>query len=242
MEKLLEIMPLLYLDLGAIIIFCTFLVFLRKRSEKIKKRCLYGICCINLLFLIINDFYLYQDGANLLTLMPLQLCNIAVFLVPTAIILNKRPILDFVFYISAPGALGALIVPSSDFLGSTFSLKTISFFTFHFGIAAITFLLVGWGMYKPALTIKKAFKLSIGIFALAIVMHLLNLGLGKEFHVEANYFFTIIKYSAPRNPLFQLFSKIIPYNLFYLLPLLLVVYAYMLIIYGLSRLKLKCIK
>jgi hypothetical protein len=45
-------------------------------------------------------------------------------------------------------------------------------------------------------------------------------------NVEANYFFTIIKYSAPRNPAFDLFSKIIPLNLFYLLPGLFILWIY----------------
>lgn len=242
MDKLLKSMPLFYYDITAIIIFCILLIALRSKNNTIRKRVLYVMCCVNFIFYIVNDYYFYLRGDNILTLMPLQLCNIAVFLVPISLILNKQAIMDFVFYICAPGALAALLVPSSDYIGITYSLMTISFFAFHFMIVAIPFLLVGWGIYKPTPGINKAVKLSIAVFGLASIMHLLNLILGIAFHVEANYFFTIIKYSAPRNPLFELFSKIIPYDLFYLLPSLLVLYIYMLIIYVLTRLKLTHIK
>jgi hypothetical protein len=151
--------------------------------------------------------------------------------VPASLILKKQPIMDFVFYICTPGALAALIVPSSDYIGMTYSLMTISFFIFHYLIVVIPFLLTGWGLYSPAPTVEKAVKLSISVFTLAGVMHFLNIVLGKLFNIEANYFFTIIKYSAPRNPLFELFSRIIPYDLFYLLPALLVMYIYMFLIY-----------
>lgn len=237
MDKLLEAVPLFYYDIAAVIILCFLFISLRSKSNDIKRSTLYVMCSVNFIFYIINVYYFYKRGDNILTLMPLQLCNIAVFLVPIAIILNKQIILDFVFYICAPGALAALLVPSSDYIGITYSLMTISFFAFHFIIVAIPFLLAGWGIYKPEPSIKKALKLSITVFALAGVMHLLNLCLGALFHVEANYFFTIIKYSAPSNPLLELFSKIIPYDLFYLLPALLVLYIYMIIIYVLISLR-----
>jgi uncharacterized membrane protein YwaF len=159
--------------------------------------------------------------------------------VPLAIIVKKQVIYDFVFYICATGAVVALMVPSNDYVGRTYSLMTISFFIFHYMIAAVPYLLVALKIYKPAPSISKALKLSIVIFSLGGIMHILNLVLGAVFDVKANYFFTIIKFSAPSNPVFDLLSKIIPYDFFYLLPALLVLYIYMIVIYLITNLKRK---
>lgn len=231
MDKILKVMPLFYYDVAAIIIFCTLYFTLRPRSLQIKERALYVLCAINFIFYLINDYYFYLRGSHILTLLPLQLCNIAVFLVPAAIISKKQLLLDFIFYICALGAFAALLIPSSDYLGITYSMMTISFFVFHFMIAAIPFLMMGWGMYNPVPTIRKAINLSAAILVLGGFMHGLNLLLRAIFSVEANYFFTIIKYSAPTNPAFEVLSRIIPYDFLYLLPALVVLYIFMGIVY-----------
>jgi uncharacterized membrane protein YwaF len=239
MDKLFKVFPLFYYDIAAIIVFFTIYFLLRNSSEKVKRHSLYIMCLINFVFYLINDYYFYIRGDSILTLLPLQLCNIAVFLVPLAIALKKQVIYDFVFYICATGAIVALMIPSSDYVGITYSLMTISFFVFHYMIAAVPFLLVGLGIYKPAPSISKALRLSIAIFLLGGLMHILNLVLGATFNVKANYFFTIIEYSAPSNPAFEFLSRIIPYDFFYLLPALLVLYVYMIIIFLITNLKLK---
>lgn len=239
MNKLFEIMPLFYYDVAAIVVFVTLYITLRKKCVKAKEHALYVMCGINFISYLINDYYFYIRGSHILTLMPLQLCNIAVFLVPAAIVSKKQLLLDFVFYVCALGAFAALLIPSSDYLGIIYSLMTISFFIFHFMIAAIPFLMMGWGMYSPMPTIKKAFNLSAAVFVIAGSMHVLNIILGAVFNVQANYFFTIIKYSAPTNPVFELLSKIIPYNFFYLLPALVVLYIFMGIVFVLERLGTK---
>lgn len=229
--------PLFYYDISAIIVFAVLFLSLRTSSEKVKRNVLYAMCLVNFIFYIINDYYFYLRGDNILTLMPFQLCNIAVFLIPLALLIKKQLLFDFAFYICVPGALAALLIPSSDYIGIIYSLMTISFFVFHFIVVAIPLLLAAWGIYKPAPTVKKAINLSIAVFTLAGIMYALNLFLGWAFHVEANYFFTIIKYSAPRNPAFELFSKIVPYDYLYLLPALVVLYVYMLIIFCITRIK-----
>lgn len=168
----------------------------------------------------------HMRGDSILTMLPLQLCNMAVFLIPLTLLLKKRVLYDFLFYVCALGAFIALIIPSSDYIGQTWSLMTISFFVFHSIIVIIPFLLAGWGFYRPAPTVKSVLRLSLVIFAVALFLHLLNLAFGKWLGVEADYFFTIIKYSAPRNPAFELFSRIIPIDLFYLLPGLLILWIY----------------
>lgn len=228
---LLKVFPLLYYYIAAIAVFCTLLFYFRTKNQKTKTAVLYVICVINFIFYIINDYYAYARGDSLLTMMPFQLCNIAVFLIPLSLLLKKELIIDFIFYICAPGALIALLVPNVEYKGDPYSLMTVSFFIFHYSIVAVPFLSAGWNMYKPSPTVKKAIRLSITILTLAGLIHVLNLILGAVFHVEANYFFTIIKYSAPINVAFKLLSKIIPYDFFYLLPGLIVLYVYMFIIH-----------
>lgn len=231
MSKLFEIMPLFYYDVAAIIVFFTLYFTFNAKSVIVKERILYIMCGINFVSYLINDYYFYIRGSHILTLLPLQLCNIAVFLVPVAIASKKQLLMDFVFYVCALGAFAALLIPSADYLGITYSLMTISFFIFHYMIVAVPFLMMGWGMYNPVPTIKKAVDLSIAVLVIAGFMHMLNLLLRAVFNVEANYFFTIIKYSAPTNPAFELLSKIIPYDFFYLIPALVVLYIFMGIVF-----------
>lgn len=167
--------------------------------------------------------------SRILGLVPLFYYDAAAIAVYLSLFLGfkKRILYDFIFYICALGALIALIIPSSDYIGQTWSLMTISFFVFHSIIVIIPFLLAGWGFYTPEPTVKSVLQLSAGIFVIALFLHLINLAFGRWFGIEAGYFFTIIEYSAPRNPAFELFSKIIPVDLFYLLPALPILWIYM---------------
>ena len=226
MSRVLEAVPLFYYDVSAIGIFLLIFLGFGKQSDKTKAKVLYLLCIINFFAYIINDYYFYKRGDSILTLLPIQLCEIAVFLIPLTLLLKKQVLYDFLFYVCALGAFIALIIPSSDYIGQIWSFMTISFFIFHSIIVIVPFLLAGWGFYLPAPTVKSVIRLSIAIFVIALFSHILNLALGKWFGVEANYFFTIIQYSAPSNPVFELFASIIPINLFYLLPGLLILWIY----------------
>ena len=226
MSRILGFVPLFFYDVSAVGIFLLIFLGFGKQSEKTKTKLIYLLCIIDFIAYIINDYYFFKRGDSILTMLPLQLCNIAVFLIPLTLLLKKRILYDFIFYVCVLGAFIALIIPSSDYIGQTYSLMTVSFFIFHYIIVIIPFLLAGWGFYTPAPTVKSVIRLSIVIFIIALFLHLLNLAFGKWFGVEADYFFTIIKYSAPRNPAFELFSRIIPVNLFYLLPGLLILWIY----------------
>jgi len=226
MSRILEFVPFFYYDVSAIVVFLLIFLGFKRQSDSTKTKVLYLLCIIDFLAYIINDYYFYKRGDSILTMLPFQLCNIAVFLIPLTLLLKKRVLYDFIFYVCALGAFIALIIPNSDYIGQTYSFMTISFFIFHSIIVVIPFLLAGWGFYIPTPTVKSVIRLSRAIFIIALFLHLLNLAFGKWFGVEANYFFTIIQYSAPRNPVFELFSRIIPINLFYLLPGLLILWIY----------------
>lgn len=229
MDKILQTVPLLYYYILALFTYIS-LMQLGKRNKKIRMPILFILCTLNFIFYLINDYYFYIRGDNLLTMLPLQLCNIAVFLLPLAVFTKKQLLYDLIFYICALGALAALLVPNNDYVGITYSLMTISFFIFHYIILLLPLLATGWGIYDPSPTVKKALLLSVTLFSFAGVMHLLNLFLGI-FGVKADYFFTVIIYSAPTNPAFDLLSKMIPIDFLYLLPALSILYLYMLIVH-----------
>lgn len=226
MSRILEFVPFLYYDVSAIVIFVLIHFGFKNRSDRIKTKVLYVLCIISFLAYVYNDYCYFIRGDSLLILLPFQLCEMAVFLIPLTLLLKKQVLYDFIFYVCALGAFIALIIPSSNYIGEIRSLMTVSFFAFHSIIVGIPLLLAGWGLYLPSPTIKSLLRLSIAIFVMALFSHILNLAFGKWFGVEADYFFTIIKYSAPTNPVFELFSKIIPVDLFYLLPGLLILWVY----------------
>ncbi|MDV3429604.1 MAG: YwaF family protein [Bacillota bacterium] len=238
LDKLFKLFPLFNYYIAAITIFYILILFCRAKNYKTKITVLYALCILNFIFYVIDSYYAYTRSNRLLTILPLQLCYIAVFLIPLSLLLKKELIFDFVFYICAPGALIALLFPNIEYTANPYSLMTISFFIFHFCITAIPFLFTVWGMYKPSPTIKKAFRLSIVILILTGLIHVINLILGQIFHINTNYFFTIIKYSATNNIAFKQLSKIISYDFFYLLPGLIFMYIYMLTIYFLTKPKM----
>jgi len=191
---------------------------------------LWSLCAINFVAFLVHDYYFLQRGDQVLAILPLQLCTITVFLLPLALGLRKRLLYDFLFYICAIGALMALIVPSSDKIGQIYSLMTLSFFVFHYVPVIIPLLLACWGIYRPRPTLKSVGLLSAVFFGTAAVLHLLNLVLNRSLGIEADYFFTIIRYSAPYNSLLAFFASLIPFDFFYLLPAALILWFYIFVV------------
>jgi uncharacterized membrane protein YwaF len=221
-----ELLPLWGYYLAGIAGFFLSFFLLRKRPESAKMAWLWALCAINFIAFLVHDYYFLKRGDQLLAILPLQLCTITVFLLPFALGLKKRLLYDFLFYICAIGALMALIVPSSDKVGGTYSLFTLSFFVFHYIPVLIPLLLACWGIYRPRPTLKSVSLLSAAFFGTAAALHLLNLALNSSLGIEADYFFTIIRYSAPYNPLLAFFASLIPFDFFYLLPAALILWFY----------------
>lgn len=237
-SKLLEAIPLLYYHLVSIPVFFLLLFVFRAKKERTQLLVLYTMCTLCVIFYLINDYYFYIRGTQIFAMLPLQLCNIGVFLIPIAVITRKPLLQDFVFYLSVPGALAALLTPNADYSDIPYSMMTFSFYLSHYVIAVVPLLLAGWGIYKPTPSVRKALRLSVTVFVLAGCLHLFNLFLNNTLDIGANYFFTVIEYSAPINPLFALFATLIPYDFFYLLPALPVLLIYIVVVYLITKLNL----
>lgn len=236
MRFIYTIFPLLnYYLLTVIFVMVSYSLYKNKSSES-KVRYLYILCVINFLAYLWNLYYFFIYGSHILTLLPLQLCNIAVFLIPASLILKKTILMDFAFYLCLPGALAAILIPSNDYAIVT-SGMTISYYIFHGLIFLIPLMMAHWKLYDPQPSVKKAIRLTVMVLLLGGTLHLFNVFMYQTFRIPANYFFTIKDWSAPTNPAFALFAKWIPYDFFYLLPALPILYLYMLILFGISRTK-----
>lgn len=234
MRFIYTIFPLLnYYLLTVIFVMVSYSLYKNKSSDS-KVRYLYILCIINFLAYLWNLYYFFIYGSHILTLLPLQLCNIAVFLIPASLILKKTILMDFAFYLCLPGALAAILIPSNDY-AIVYSGMTISYYIFHGLIFLIPLMMAHWKLYDPQPSVKKAIRLTVMVLLLGGTLHLFNVFMYQTFRIPANYFFTIKDWSAPTNPAFALFAKWIPYDFFYLLPALPILYIYMLILFGISK-------
>jgi uncharacterized membrane protein YwaF len=236
MTLIYSIFPLFnYYLLTVIFVMVSFYLYRNKSSDS-KVRYLYVLCVLNFFAYVWNLYYFFIYGSHILTLLPLQLCNIGVFLIPASIALKKNLLMDFAFYLCLPGALAAILIPSNDY-AIVYSGMTISYYIFHGLIFLIPLMMAHWKLYDVQPSVKKAIKLTIMVLLLGGTLHLFNVFMYQNFRVPANYFFTIKDWSAPTNPAFALFAQWIPYDFFYLLPALPILYVYMLVLSGIRKIR-----
>jgi uncharacterized membrane protein YwaF len=222
----------------SLIVVSILLFIYRTRSQASRFRFLLFLSVVNAIAYMVNWYYFYIRGAHILTLLPLQLCNIAVFLIPTALITKKAILMDFVFYICGLGALAAILVVGSDYQ-DTYSMMTFSFYIFHFSVFLIPILNSVWGFHPLKPSLKGAFNLTLMVLAISGSVHLLNLFLNNVYAIPANYFFTMRVLAAQMNPAFALFAKWIPYDYFYLLVAFPILYLYMFAVYLITLIPVK---
>lgn len=206
----------------------------RTASDRQRHRILMLLAVINAIAYGVNWWYFYIRSDHILTLLPLQLCNLAVFLIPAALITRKGVLMDFVFYVCGLGALVAILIPGSDY-ADTYSMMTISFYIFHFSIFLIPVLAAVWGFHSLKPTVKSAKDLSVLVLIISLALHGVNLILNVYFDVPANYFFTMRLLAAPINPAFAFFASLIPVDYLYLSFAFPILWLYMALIGGLMR-------
>ena len=225
----------LVLFIGLIIIVL-FSVLLKNKSPKTKQKVLLGYCIFNIILYCIykialmtphSDYQRYGYAFNIWLELPLQLCNISMFLVPIGLLLNKGRVAQFLkgygFFVAPLGAFLALSSPEPLFTGtSLLEFYNIGFYFTHLNILCYGILLVTLGFYKPS---YKALPLMVAfIFVLSGIMY----GLDKIFTlisgVTVNYFYLV-------NPagvsILEAFWKIIPCEYFYMIFGIAILVAYM---------------
>lgn len=199
-----------------------------------RHRTLMVLALINAIAYVVNWWYFYIRSDHILTLLPLQLCNLAVFLIPLALMTRKGVLMDFVFYVCGLGALVAILIPGSDY-ADTYSMMTISFYVFHFSIFLIPVLAAVWGVHSLKPTRQSAINLSVMVLAISLLLHGVNWTLNTFLDVPANYFFTMRELAAPINPAFAFFASLIPLDYFYLSFAFPILWIYMALIGGVMK-------
>lgn len=196
----------------------------KEATSQVRLAFLWKLSSLTIFTYLFNLWY-FSKIAHVLTLLPLQLCNIGVLLIPVALKTRKKALVDFLFYACGLGALAAILVVSKEY-HNTYSLFTFSFYVFHFLIFIIPVFMSVWGFHTLDPNPKEALSVTLILMALSIVIHGINLWL-NQIGVPGNYFFTIRSLSVASNEAFALFAKLIPYDYFYMYLVFPILYAYM---------------
>ncbi len=213
----------LLLALGVALIVGLWLLA-RKRSERFKSILIVSICCANIVFFFVYKAFLSVDREfleicgltrfNWFAELPLQLCNINMFLIPLGILTKKRALLGFAFVVAPLGALMAILSPEPAFTGYSLLLpRMLGFYLTHLLILVCGISLAVLGFFRPRF--RDLPKILITVVLLALGIHLVNLLLRATVCEGANYFFTC---GAGGVGLLEMFWSWIPVPYLYELP------------------------
>ena len=227
---------MMLLFIGLTIIFT---IIFKNKSQKTKDCFMVIFGVFNILFFIVYKIVLANDDYNFVIWkeLPLQLCNINMFLFIIAVITKNKYITIFSAYVAPLGALMALIFPDTNFTGNSIFLpRNIGFYGTHGIIFIMGILMFTLGYLKPkfkniVLLIPCAAVISFGAFLINIILTAVS-------NVETNYFYTM---STDGISLLDLFWKLIPVKYLYLLPAMLILTAYVGLIslccFGVNKIK-----
>jgi len=206
------------------------LAIFSKQSEIRKRRFLIGFSLIGIVYYLWNWATFILVPHLILELLPLQLCDLAVLMMPIGLMSRNEKWMDFLFYVCGLGALSALVLMGLAEQDSYYTMN-LNFFFSHFAILMIPYLMVIWGMYDPKPSLKKAIRITIQLLILTAFMHGLNLYLHAQYDADAFYFFTIRRLGVEVSPLLAWFAKLIPFDFWYMTLTLPILYLYMFLVY-----------
>jgi uncharacterized membrane protein YwaF len=188
----------------------------KNKSKKAKDILIISIGVFDVLLFIVYKIFLSKDGYdfNIWKELPLQLCNINMFLIPLSVILNNKYLKSFGFYVGPLAAIMAMSFPEAGFYdNSIFLMRNVGFYGTHAIIVVMGVLLLTLGYIK--LSFKDIINLLIITVILSLSIFVVNIILFKLTGVETNYFFTM---NPSTVSLLHLFYKLIPIKYLYLLP------------------------
>ena len=203
-----------------IIVLIVVSLLLRGKSEKLRKGVIVTASLLTLVGFFVYKYCLSidpeydalraaMDGFNWWGELPLHLCNINMILIPIAVLLDKRELKAFCFFVGPLGALMALSMPGAEFNGFSLLLpRMIGYYGTHFLIVipgtALTILVIGFAVFMINMLMRWT-----GIYA------------------RANYFFSV---ETEGNFILELFHSWLPYPFLYVLPCIVILMVYMLIV------------
>ena len=224
--------------IASILVLAAVSWFVRDKSERFKINLISIACILTFLGFFVYKYYLSMDaeydrayaimgGFNWWGELPLHLCNINLLLIPMALWLDNRHLKGFCFFVGPLGALMALLMPSIGFSGyPIFMPRMLGFYLTHYMLIIEALSIVTFGLYYPRFT--DVFSSSLILFIIAAVMFVISMILRLSgLNPRANYFFTI---ETEGNPVFEMFKRWISVPLFYLLPCIPLLAAYILMV------------
>ena len=145
--------------IGAIVLLWA---LLRGRSEQRREAVLIALCVVNIIGFFVYKGFLSGDAQflqvsgldkfNWFNELPLQLCNINMFLIPIGVLTRRRSLLGFAFFVAPLGALMALVFPEAAFSGYSLWLpRMLGYYITHMLILICGFSLTTLGFYRPRL-------------------------------------------------------------------------------------------
>ena len=209
----------------------------KNKSEKAKTIFLVSLCAFTIVVYFIYKALLVASPAYCADMLksgtkdygwfyelPIQLCNINMFLIPIGVLTKKRGIMGFSFFLAPLGATMALIFPEPAFIDKPIlRLYVLGFYLTHYLIVIAGISIATLGFFRPKF--KDFPSVFLTLICLSFVVHLVNLGLRYSgLCLKANYFFTMEPGGVS---LLELFTKITKIPFLYMLPALLILAAYM---------------
>lgn len=181
--------------IGAIVLLWA---LLRGRSEQRREAVLIALCVVNIIGFFVYKGFLSGDAQflqvsrldkfNWFNELPLQLCNINMFLIPIGVLTRRRSLLGFAFFVAPLGALMALVFPEAAFSGySLWLLRMLGYYITHMLILICGFSLTTLGFYRPRL--KDLPGVTGALLTTAFAAFLVDLLLRHTVCPQANYFF-----------------------------------------------------
>ncbi len=148
---------LLALAAGAVVLLW---VLLRGQPERCRSAVLIALCAANIIGFFVYKGFLSRDMQflqasgldrfNWFSELPMQLCNINMFLIPIGILTKRRSLLGFAFFVAPLAALMALVFPEAPFVGYSLWLpRMLGFYATHILIIVCGLSLVTLGFYRP---------------------------------------------------------------------------------------------
>lgn len=139
---------------------CIFLIiyFLRKASHKTQRIFLIVIISVCMviyagrMFFGWEDSRIYNDGSKT-TLLPLELCNINILVAFAALLLNKKFLNNYMYYVTLLGGLIPLIVfPDCHMItngNNLFHYMFLDFWFIHSSLVMVSLAMICWKWYRP---------------------------------------------------------------------------------------------
>jgi uncharacterized membrane protein YwaF len=206
-------------------LFCLLFLLLRNKTQDKQRRVLFIICCFNAALYAVYKFYqaFFYDGYDFIFAynLPLHFCNLNLILLPLAIWLRNKVLMAYQIYFGTLLAFFALFTIDPAFRGEPFfEFTCLVYFYYHGMLAVMPLTLLAFKQCTPAF--KTAWKPVALMVAVTFVMHIVNVTLRVTgLAEEANYFFT---FGLRGDPFTEIFWRIVPFNFFFLIPALLVVF------------------